>query len=100
MWKENIESIIEDLKAYEGLTKEQLLTLFIQQKLSVNTTNYVEELENDSSLTFQQLAEARYHDPVYMSQGWKAAKAYATRRLEEIQNKQTKKKEKKKNECK
>ena len=54
MWKENVESIIEDLKAYEGLTKEQLLTLFIQQKLSVNTTNYVEELENDSSLNFQQ----------------------------------------------
>ena len=43
MWKENIESIIEDLKTYENLTKEQLLTLFIQQKLSINTTNYVEE---------------------------------------------------------
>ncbi len=96
MLKEYLEWILEDFKPYEGYSKQELLTLFIQEKLNTSTTNYMEELQNDSSLTFKELAEARYRDPVYMSQGWKAAKMYATKRLQELQNKQGKKKEKKK----
>ncbi len=75
-----LEKIQSTINIYKDLSKDEIYTLLVKEKLQTNLSNY--QIEIDSEFTITNLVELRYN--AKFVNGWKAAKTYVIKKLNKI----------------
>lgn len=79
-----LQKIQSTINRYKDLSKDELYTILVKEKLQTSLNNY--QIEIDSDFTITNLVQLRYN--AKFVQGWKAAKNYVITKLNKISENQ------------
>ena len=79
-----LQKIQSTINKYKVLSKDEIYTILVKEKLQTSLNNY--QIEIDSDFTITNLVQLRYN--AKFVQGWKAAKNYVITKLNKISENQ------------